>query len=157
MKALCLFLMTTVLLGCTAHHAPYIAYEEKVSLSQTSVFLAVNQNKNNGLIVAEVTRTDGKDMPCPSAGCPVWVRVLPGEHKFTVLCRSNFSLAGSFISFSEVKLEVPLPNMMPRHVYQASYRETNGGLSVQIIDHGENPSIGIDLSYMGYHVAKFSD
>jgi len=150
--------MTVFLLGCTTQHAPFQAYEQKVPLSQTAVFMAMNQT--GPLIQSRINQTDGKDMPCAVAGCPYWVRVLPGTHSFVLDYRSNFDVglvtAGA-VSWTGAGLEVNVPNMLPKHVYRASYWESDGKVHLNVVDLGENSEVGLDFSYMGYHKARFDD
>src|SRR4029077_9832854 len=68
------------------HEKPYVMYSDKNHpLSDTAVFSTI---AHPGGIVAsrwgQIISVDGKKTSCRKVGCPVWVRVLPAEHKIKV-------------------------------------------------------------------------
>lgn len=157
MKAYGLLLAISFLFGCTTGHAPFVAYDQQVPLAQTSVFMAMSYEGVG--MVTQIKKVDGKDTPCWQAGCPLWVRVLPGTHTFLVQYQSNFrvgSMPGTIAS-NIATLEITVADMLPRHVYQASYSEEGGIVRARILDKGENPDVCINFGYMGCPKARFDE
>ena len=128
-----LALITT---GCAFHKTPFIAYADKNHpLSDTSVFSTAPQGLPNPPRTAiAITGIDGVSRSCffSEAGCPVWVRVLPGDHTFT----TDF-------------IKVNVTGMRPRHVYVAHVKSVEGRVVAEVEDLGENPEYGFMLGAVG--------
>ncbi len=112
------------------HDKPYVMYSDKNHpLSDTAVFSTIGRG-------GQIFSVDGKKTSCWKVGCPVWVRVLPGEHKIKV------GLGSYYLSD---KSEVTVV-MKPRHVYEAEFLPIeHDKFEVTAQDLGENPEYGIKL------------
>ena len=121
--------------GCAFHNTPFIAYADKTHpLSDTSVFSIVPQGASSPLRgKVGITDIDGVPTSCIEAGCPRWVRVLPGDHTFTVAFFGGVKVTG----------------MKPRHVYVAQFRTIEPLAVVSVEDLGENPDYGFTLGATG--------
>ena len=121
--------------GCAFHKTPFIAYAEKAHpLSDTSVFSTVPKGASNPLRNAPlITHIDGVSRSCFWEDCPMWVRVLPGDHTFTIKY------------YGEVKVS----GMKPRHVYVARGQAIAGHAVVSVEDLGENPEYGVTFGATG--------
>jgi len=122
--------------GCAFHKTPFIAYANKNHpLSDTSVFTTAPRGIPNPPRTAiAITGIDGVSRSCffSEAGCPVWVRVLPGDH-----------------TFSTDYIKVDVADMKPRHVYVAHVKRLEGRVVVEVEDLGENPVYGFMLGAVG--------
>ena len=121
--------------ACAFHTKPFIAYSDKTHpLSDTAVFSVVPQGASSRRPSSGgITHIDGIPTSCFEAGCPMWVRVLPGDHSFTVAY------------FGEAKVS----GMRPRHVYVVHFRTTKPLAVVSVEDLGENPDYGLTLGAEG--------
>jgi hypothetical protein len=117
------------------HEKPYVMYSDKNHpLSDTAVFSTLRSA--TGTDRAQIFSVDGKKTSCWKVGCPLWVRVLPGEHKIKV------GLGSYYLSD---KYEVTVV-MKPRHVYEAEFLPIeHDKFEVTAQDLGENPEYGIKL------------
>jgi hypothetical protein len=156
-----LALLTTVLFmasGCAFHRTPYKMYEGDRPLAATAVF-ASHDDKATKHIEARITQVNGKETSCFEVGCPYWVRVLPGDHKFKIRYATNFSLSVGAVTHNFTNLEVDVSNMKAGHVYVARYAERQGRVSVHIEDLGSRPDYGLTLGLEGanktYYPVKF--
>lgn len=156
MRALCAALVLTLLAGCSFHHAPYIAYEGDVPLSKTAVFVVYDQDSPYFTLMG-IKTTDGKEMSCYQAGCPIWVRVPAGTHKFVLDLKGNYRMGGGGISYSQSAPEVTIKDMKARHVYKAKYQFVDGRMTVTATDLGENPDFYVDLKPHGRFRAGFDE
>ncbi|MCX4164260.1 MULTISPECIES: hypothetical protein [Paraburkholderia] len=102
---------------------------------------------------------DGKEPSCWQVGCPIWVRLLPGTHKFVVRFATGFESAPPLIKYWQTDVKIEVKDMMPRHVYVARYKRTTEGLTVLVEDLGENPEFGVWIGLKGvnrkYHRVSF--
>lgn len=99
--------------------------------------------KGNGL--GQIVSVDGVNMSCVQAGCPIYVRVLPGDHTFKV----RLSIYDSVATYRQGEADLTIKEMKPRHVYEAQYVVDGNRFSVSSIDLGENPEYGITLGLKG--------
>jgi hypothetical protein len=126
-------------------------YEGNVPLSGTAVFVS-HDDKSTIFTDSRITSANGKQTSCIQAGCPYWVRVLPGRNSFVVHYTSSHSMSGH--DYADVTVEIP--DMQPRHVYVARYRRPDDqGVRVEIQDLGENPAFGIALGLQGVNAAVY--
>jgi len=136
-----LFLTLSALVGgCAFHHAPYPMYEGESPLADTAVFSSLDERATQHE-VATIRSVDGKDTP--RSVFPVWVRVLPGTHHFTVHYSTNYGIGAGAITYKYAELPVTVVDMKPRHVYVARFGRTAQGVSVSVEDLGERPRYGI--------------
>ena len=128
--------LALITIGCAFHKTPFIAYTDKNHpLSDTSVFSTAPRGLFNPPRTAiAITGIDGVSRSCffSEAGCPVWVRVLPGDHTFS----TDF-------------IKVNVTDMRPRHVYVAHIKSVEGRMVAEIEDLGENPKYGFVLGVVG--------
>lgn len=142
-----------VLSGCAVNQAPAIMYSEKTPINDTAVFAAFDRTDRG----PHIELVDGKKTPCAEAGCPAWVRVLPGKHVFSIR-DARYGGPGSVNAFQFFTIE--LQDMKPRHVYATHYQQYGGSISNWTVeDLGENPDFGITLGLEGvnkkYYPVKF--
>lgn len=142
-------ILTLSLTGCAFHQAPYITYKNAPALSQTAVFAAFNNNLPDDFI--SILAVDDKPTSCAQVGCPLWVRVLPGQHSFLLRYVGNFMISGPFITSQRSEINVTVPEMKAGHVYQANYRIAGDYISVIVKDLGEKPNFGITLGLKGFN------
>ncbi|ASU37148.1 hypothetical protein hmeg3_01785 [Herbaspirillum sp. meg3] len=140
-------ILSLSLSGCAFHQAPYITYEGTPALSETAVFAAFDERQPGSH--ANILAVDGKATTCVQAGCPAWVRVLPGQHDFTVRYSAHFELGVGTYNWKRADTVVTVPAMKAAHVYQTRYRESADKLSVTVDDLGEKPKFGITLGLEG--------
>jgi len=149
-----------IISGCAFHHAPYAGYEGTQPLENTSVFAAIDDKQSKHVVIG-ISLIDGKEPSCWQVGCPIWTRILPGTHKFSVRYSSNFGFGNvaSTIKYETAILEVEVKDMKPQHVYVARYKEFGGGVRVYVEDLGENPEFGVWIGLEGanrkYHKVTF--
>lgn len=152
------YLGILTLSGCAYHHTPYAMYEGSPPLANTAVFAAVDEKQTKHVAIG-IQLIDGREPSCWQVGCPIWTRVLPGSHKFSVRYSSNFGLSAGMISYQRANLEIEVKDMKARHVYVARYRESSSGVSVFVEDLGENPEFGVWVGLEGanrkYHRVTF--
>lgn len=148
--ALVIVFIGAVTVGCapnTFHRKPWPAYSEvNTPISQTAVFSAVAV----GWQAAEVKEIDGKATSCFSAGCPTWVRVLPGRHTFKIRYYKNFE--GVVYSGDST---VVVENMVAGHVYHAKYvvgttPDGKRGYSASVVDLGANSNYTYEIEGVRY-------
>lgn len=144
MKKILSALLTLLLIGCAYHQTPYPMYEGSPSLSNTAVF-AVLDDKATKHNESRIVSVNGKEPSCTQVGCPYWVRVLPGNHKFVVRYTSShyWGKVGSGYKYADLTVEVS--DMKPKHVYVARYQELSDQVKVVVEDMGENSGYGIPL------------
>ena len=137
---------TAMLAACAFNQQPYITYENQAHpLSDTAVFMSFGTGS-----LVQITHVDGVKTDCAQVGCPVWVRVLPGEHTFKIEAKAS-TLDGQFIRTFTSQFELKLSTMQPRHVY--SLRRSPTGFEVD--DRGENPDVGITLGLKGVNQKEY--
>ncbi|MCO5400749.1 hypothetical protein [Ralstonia soli] len=136
--------------GCAFHKTPYVMYEGNPPLSTTTVFSASDHTQTKH-IVARITQVDGKDTSCFQVGCPIWVRVLPGSHTFTIRYTANIALMGPVITSTVATVNIEVVDMKPMHVYEARYQEfyDQKRLNATFADLGEKPKVGLWLGLKG--------
>ncbi len=135
-----LLFLSVLIGGCAFHHAPYPMYETDSPQAETAVFSSVDDRATQHE-VATIRAVDGKDTP--RSVFPVWVRVLPGTHHFSIHYSTNYGVGGGAITYRYVELPVTVVDMKPRHVYVARFRRTAQGVSASVEDLGERPRYGI--------------
>ena len=138
-----------ILVGCTFHQTPYIAYsDENRPLSDTAVFTALDKDR---ISESRITHVNGIPTVCWEVGCPYWVRVAPGTNTVTI----KYIIPGLTI-IKYANIDVTVQNMKPRHVYRALYASDGDMVSVRYEDLGENPDYFIPLYLDGQKFrAKF--
>jgi hypothetical protein len=148
MKLLFTAFLATSLVGCAFHQTPYVAYDGQAPRSDTSVFSVVTDNAaTKGAL--EITHVDGRPTSCFQVGCPVWVRVLPGEHSFTLVYKGDFKLLYPQITWRTAGLKIDVTDMQSRHVYFGEPAVVGDRLHVDVVDLGEKPKHGISLGLEG--------
>ena len=134
--------------GCAFHQQPYVAHDGGLPMSGTSVFSVVTENAAvNGAL--EILEVDGRSTSCIQVGCPVWVRVAPGKHKFKLRFNGNFTLSAGFINWKTATFTAEVADMKPLHVYHGQHRLSLGAVQVNVQDLGERPRHGIWLGLEG--------
>jgi hypothetical protein len=148
MKKLLPFALALSLLGCAFHQAPYVAHGPGIPSTETSVFsvIAANPARDGAL---EITHVNGTPTSCAQAGCPVWVRVAPGKHTFTLRFNGDYKLEPGFIKWKTAVLTAEVDDMKPRHVYFGQQEFTPERVSLRVRDLGERPNHGIALGLEG--------
>lgn len=141
-------LASLTLFGCAFHQTPYAMYEGTPSFANTTVFVAIDEKQTKHTVVG-IQLIDGKEPSCWQVGCPIWTRLLPGTHKFTVRYSTDYGLAASAITYRSAALDIEVKDMKPRHVYVARYRESSDQVGVVVEDLGENPDFGIWIGLEG--------
>jgi hypothetical protein len=136
------------LAGCAFHQKPYVAHDAGLPLNQTSVFSGVTDTAaTNGAL--EITAIDGRATSCAEAGCPVWARVAPGKHAFSLRFNGGYKLQGGLIKWQTATLRVDVPDMKALHVYHARHELTLERINVNVSDLGERPKHGLNLGLEG--------
>ncbi|WKC35835.1 hypothetical protein QYM18_15310 [Ectopseudomonas chengduensis] len=138
--------------GCMSkfHQQPYITYaDETHPLSDTAVFSTAGFVGNtSGQIVA----VNGKKTSCWEVGCPIWVRVLPGNNVFTL----RFSVYDNGISsYKQGQADFEVPDMKAKHLYEAVFLHNGNGFSMTPKDLGEKPAYSVVLGLKGYNQKAF--
>lgn len=137
-----------VLTGCAFHQQPYLAHDSGLPKDRTAVFSVIPENAAlNGQL--EITEVDGKPTSCAQAGCPVWVRVPPGNHKFKLRFNGNYRLYAGFIQWQTATMTAEVLDMKALHVHHGQPRLTSESVSVSVTDLGERPKHGIWLGLEG--------
>jgi hypothetical protein len=158
LKSLIWIIFLLFVSGCAFHQAPHPVYETKEPLGSTTVFAAFDSNAMK-FVESRITHVNGKETSCAQVGCPYWVRVLPGNHKFKIRYQTDFSFSSGTISSRVATLEIEVKDMKEQHVYVARYRETAGGVRVIVEDLGKRADYGITLGLEGankkYYPVKF--
>jgi hypothetical protein len=115
-----------------------------------------------GTAVEQIVQVDGKDLSCFQAGCPVWVRVIPGDHTFRIRC-TTVKLVGPLMNKGQSEMDLPVTAMQARHVYEAkclidknSSDPSQSPFRVEVKDLGENPDFG-QMIRLKYHRVSFED
>ena len=140
MKNIGLVYLFLLLFGCSVnpHVKPQIIGVEGAVFSETTVFVAADQ-KFNAPVLTTIIGVDGREVNCDwNYGCPLWVRVDPGSHVFSIEYASDpHFIAG--MKFKRI-IDVAVKNMIPRHVYVARYSRNfeENTISVNIEEFGEN-------------------
>jgi hypothetical protein len=148
LKCLIVFVTAILMTGCAFHQQPYVAHDSNLPTSKTSVFSVVTENAAaNGAL--EILEVDGRPTSCVQVGCPVWVRVAPGNHKFTLRFNGNFRLSAGFIKWQTATFTVEVADMTALHVYHGQHRLSSEAVSVYVQDLGERPKHGIWLGLEG--------
>ena len=130
--------------GCSFHKSPYPMYEGSVTLSKTAVFSAFDTAQTK-FFDARITHVDGKETSCALAGCPYWVRVLPGDHTFRIVYKFNFGMNAGIIGNLAATTTLDLQDMKPLHVYETKYEEAGTKVYFRVKDLGANPSYGLTI------------
>ena len=117
-------------------------------MSETAVFSAMDERFTTQH-AAQVKAVDGNKTSCAQAGCPFWVRVLPGRHVFSVYFTSDHSWSMTRSSYKYVDLEIEINDMRPRHVYVVRYKAEGDQITYTVEDMGENPDYGLTLGPEG--------
>jgi hypothetical protein len=144
--------------GCAFHTRPYIAYANSGHPQADTAVFSVQGLKGNAL--GQVVQVDGRDTSCVQAGCPVWVRVIPGNHTF----RIRYSIYNNGIaSHLQGETDFELRDMRARHAYEANFivDEAAKLFRPEAKDLGENPDYGLFVGLKGvnqkYHRLSFED
>ena len=157
-RVLVTLLASLTVVGCAFHHAPYAMYEGSPSIADTTVFAAVDDKQTKHTAIG-IQLIDGKEPSCWQVGCPIWTRLSPGTHNFSVRYSTDFGLATGAITYRRADLEIEVKDMKPRHVYVARYKESSGRIAVFVEDLGENPEFGVWVGLEGanrkYHRVSF--
>ena len=102
---------------------------------------------------------DGKPTSCAQAGCPVWARVAPGKHTFTLRFNGDYRLDAGFIKWQTAVITAEVESMKARHVYFGQQVFSPGHVAVRVRDLGERPNHGISVGLEGanrkYHPVTF--
>jgi hypothetical protein len=98
-----------------------------------------------GNVLAQIISVDGKNTSCAQAGCPIWVRVIPGDHAFKL----RLSIYDGVSKYRQGEADFVIKDMKPRHVYEAQYVIEGEHFQVSPIDIGENPEYGVTLGQKG--------
>ena len=80
-----------VLAGCGTSPlvVPHVMHPAGVAPSDTSIFVAADQRTNEA-VMTTLQAMDGVKVNCDwNAGCPVWIRVSPQSHEFTIAYSAN--------------------------------------------------------------------
>ena len=142
------------LVGCAFHRTPWPAYEGSHAQAETAVFASFDQQSAK-YVDARITLVDTTKTPSWEVGHPYWVRVKPGAHAFRIAYKTDYRLAGPAINWREATIDVTVADMKPGHVYVARYRESWGGVAVQVEDLGERPDFGINLGLEGVNAKTY--
>lgn len=152
MRSLLLLIPLVLVSGCmsTFHTQPYVAYADtQHPKSATSVFSSSGLNGNT---LGQIVAVDGAQTSCWKVGCPIWVRVLPGDHVFTV----NYSIYDNGISSHRTgTAEVRITAMQPRHVYEVRYEVMGDKFRAFAKDLGEDPDYGIYVGLQGVNQKRY--
>lgn len=149
------------LAGCaTPHVSPHEAVPPETPKASTAILIAIEQRNSpdqryTPASLPVVKGLDGKALNCDwNAGCPVWIRVLPGDHQFEIFYRADFNYVGSAWNEATIKLDVP--KMRAGHVYVARYSldRTNKTVSARVEDLGEKPNFGLWYPFLGVQNAR---
>ncbi len=119
------------------HREPFPAYARSVETSQTAVLSVMVEGT---VPVNGIESVDGAESPCVKAGCPMWVRVASGSHKFLV---KHTQWNGNW--HRDVRMEVVVEDMLPKHVYLVKIHGKDDRLTHETIDLGESPDYGVSL------------
>jgi hypothetical protein len=133
----------------TFHQTPFVTYQGNHPLSDTAVFSMINR-QSGGNDLGQILNVDSIKTSCWKVGCPIWVRVLPGDHAF-IIRYSVFYGLGQKSGVASVDIQ----DMKPRHVYQANFIDNSNSFRVAYEDLGENPKYGITLGLKGYNQSYF--
>jgi hypothetical protein len=155
MQAVGFVVAVALLSGCTFHHEPYVAYESATPLSNTAVLVVTDHDPGISGVIG-VKAVDGRETSCAQAGCPVWVRVLPGTHQFVLEARLNHRLSASGIVQNVWTPKFTIQDMKPRHVYKARIQRGNE-LTVTVSDLGKSSDFSLDLGPHGKFRPSFED
>jgi hypothetical protein len=146
-----LFLVPLLLLsGCmsTFNAQPYVTYSDaRHPQSDTSVLTTSGMN-GGGL--GQVAAVDGVKTSCWKVGCPIWVRVLPGDHVFTV----TYGMYGAGSSRTGTT-DVRVTGMQPRHVYEVRFQTNGDQFAASVEDLGEDPDYGIYIGLQGVNQKRY--
>ena len=138
--------------GCmsTFHQQPYGAYSNKQHpLSDTAVFSTAGLAGNT---LGQIVAVNGVETSCWEVGCPIWVRVLPGDNVF----RLRFSIYDNGIaSYKQGEGEFKVVDMKAKHVYEAVFSTDGKIFTMTPRDLGENPSYSVTLGLKGYNQESF--
>lgn len=144
-----MLMLSTSACMSTFHTKPYVMYSDSSRpLSDTAVFSTAGfVGSANGQILS----VDGKETSCWEVGCPIWVRVVPGDHKFKI----RLSIHDSVSSYRQGETEFTVTGMKPRHVYEAQFHVEGNRFRVSEKDLGENPEYGMTLGLKGVNQKYF--
>lgn len=137
MKKALSILALLLLASCAS--GPQAVYTDSTHpLSDTSVFSA---RANDA--IAQIISVDGKRPECWQQGCPVVVRVLPGEHTFIVRFQYWYSNWHWMDAIGGITIHIA--DMKPRHVYAVEYdpNPVTKTLRTRAVDLGENSGYSV--------------
>lgn len=114
---------------------------------KTAVLISMDRQQTNP-ILATIVEIDGSKVNCSlNSGCPVWARVTPGNHIFTIHYRTDFHRINTS-RYKEATLPIKIENMKALHVYAVRYsRSERDEISYVIEDLGERPQTGIAFPF----------
>ena len=136
--------------GCmsTFHTQPYVAYTDaQHAKSDTSV---ISTSGLNGSALGQIVAVDGIKTSCWKVGCPIWVRVVPGDHVFTV----SYGIYGSG-SHATGTTDLRVTAMQPRHVYEVRFQTSGDRFGASVEDLGEDPDYGIHVGLQGVNQKRY--
>jgi hypothetical protein len=159
-----LFLCALVALGgCGTSPlvTPHLGVAPGTPSSATAVLISADQRQSPDQryfppVLSTLSSVDGKRVNCDwNAGCPVWIRVAPGDHQFGIHYRTDFSYSGK--AWSATDLNVEIKAMKPGHVYVTRYTRDPSGktVSVRIEDLGEKANAGLWFPLLGVQNSQF--
>ncbi|MBX8530301.1 hypothetical protein K5D32_11540 [Pseudomonas cichorii] len=147
-----IFMLFIGLSGCMSkfHQQPYLTYaDEAHSLSDTAVFSTAGFVGNT---LGQIIAVNGKETSCWEVGCPIWVRVLPGDNVFTL----RFSVYDNGISsYKQGQAELKVSGMKAKHLYEVVFSNDSNGFSITPKDLGENPTYSVVLGLKGFNQKAF--
>lgn len=142
-----------LLQACTVGYKPIITSTAiGRPLSDTAVF-SIGHSGLQGSTISEIRAVDGAGASCWQQGCPIWVRVSPGRHTFSVLYHI---FNNGIMSHLSGATDVLVPEMKAEHVYIVEFSPASDGKSFRAIpvDLGANPDYGFTIRGQ-YHRAQF--
>jgi hypothetical protein len=138
--------------GCmsTFHTQPYVTYADvQHPQSDTSVFSSSGLNGNT---LGQIVAVDGVKTSCWKVGCPIWVRVLPGDHVFTV----TYNIFDNGIASHKTgTTDLRVTAMQPRHLYEVLYQIVGDRFRGFAEDLGEDPDYGIYVGLQGVNQKRY--
>jgi hypothetical protein len=128
-NAAVLFALTVFASGCATSFQPDKLYSGERPFGDTSVFSAYD-DRSQLCTVSNVLKVDGLDTS--RVRIPIWVRVAPGSHAFTVQCSRNFSTSSAAIQYSRQELPAVIQNMKPGYVYVARFSTEDQTIKLRV-------------------------
>lgn len=141
------FILALTLSSCASiqlyNPQPDKMYEGDRPLSDTAVFSARDELSSICPLARTIHSVDNRSTS--KWAYPMWVRVTPGTHSFSIQCTIKTSLGFHEVGRYYVNLDVTIPEMKPRHVYVANYEEVAGKIKITAEDLGENSYYSIQI------------